>query len=132
MTNIHVDYVQQFIEKFGFDQGFDSLEKLDFAISLITEEYNELLKAREEKDPEELIDALGDMSWLIDKLMLQLNVDPERVRSEIARANLSKERGVKPTRPNSGGFDVIKPEGWVGPDHSQNHGKLDGILRETV
>lgn len=124
-----IQVVRDFVKKFGFDKDFNSLERVDFAVSLITEEYNELLAAREAKDPEEFIDALGDMSWLIDKLMIQLNVDPGRVRNEIGSANLAKVRGTKSTRPNSGGYDVIKPKSWKPPSHKGNHGTLDELFR---
>lgn len=121
--------VKMFIEKFGFDRDFDSIEKIDFALDLISEEYHEVMDAYKERDAEEFVDGLGDLSWLIDKLMLQLEIDPLKVREEIGRANLSKERGIKPGREQSGGFDVIKPRGWKGPNHSDNHGKLDEIFK---
>ena len=124
------DWSRKFVYKFDFHKDFNTLEKLDFAIhGLIMEEVGEMLKAHEEKDAEELIDALGDIAWLCVKLMYQLDVDPYKVFQEIGKANLSKERGIKPGREQSGGFDVIKPKGWKGPDHSKNHGRLDGIYK---
>lgn len=121
-------WVKKFIKKFRFDHDFDE-KKLDFAINvLIREEMNELFDALERRDSEEIVDALGDIVWLCIKLMFQLRISPRKVFDEIGRANLSKERGVKPGRESSGGFDVIKPEGWKGPDHSDNHGILDEIL----
>lgn len=119
--------VKNFIEKFGFDQGFDSLERINFAFDLILEEVQELAAAIYERDPEETVDALGDISWLCDKLMIQLGVDPIIVRNEIGRANMTKERGVKPGREQSHGYDVIKPTGWQPPNHSNNWGKLEEI-----
>jgi predicted HAD superfamily Cof-like phosphohydrolase len=123
------DYIRAFIKKFGFDKDFDSLEKVEFAFDLISEEFEELENALEELNAEEFIDALGDLSWLCNKLMYQLDVDPDRVYSEIGLANLTKERGIKEGREQSGGFDVIKPIGWKSPDHSNNHGKLDDIFK---
>lgn len=123
------EVVQEFIEKFGFNRGFDNKKKLDFAFDLILEEVQELYAAIVEENPEELVDALGDISWLCDKFMLQLEVDPVKVREEIGRANLAKERGVKKGREQSGGFDVIKPEGWIPPNHKGNHGKLNAIFK---
>ena len=36
---------------------------------------------------------------------------------------MEKEVGVKDSRPNPLGLpDLIKPEGWVGPDHADNYG----------
>lgn len=122
--------VKDFIEKFNFNVGFNSRERYDFAIQLIEEEVGELREAFNNSDPEEIVDALGDISWLCDKLMIQSGVDPEKVRAEIGRANLSKERGVKPGREQSGGFDVMKPEGWKAPDHTGNHGNIKEIINE--
>lgn len=124
------DYIKKFVEKFSFKLDKSTpIEKIDFAVrGLILEEVNELLDALDNKDSEEFIDALGDISWLCNKLLIQLDVNPHLVYKEIGEANLSKERGIKPGREQSGGFDVIKPDGWKGPDHSNNHGILDEIF----
>jgi len=124
-----IQVVKDFINKFGFDKDFNKPERIDFAFDLILEEVQELYAAMCEKNAEEIVDALGDISWLCDKLMIQLEVDPEKVRAEIGRANMTKERGIKPGREQSGGYDVIKPEGWKAPDHSDNHGKIDAIYK---
>ena len=51
-----------------------------------------------------------------------------RKNSDIIKANLSKEVGVKESRPNPLGLpDLIKPEGWEAPSHEGNHGKLNDI-----
>lgn len=126
------EYVQMFIKKFGFAEEKMTLDKINFAINgLITEEYNELIEAWNNHDSEEMIDALGDITWLCIKLMYQLNVDPHEVFKQIGKANLSKVRGIKPGREQSGGFDVIKPSNWTGPDHSKNHGDLDEIFSSS-
>ena len=42
---------------------------------------------------------------------------------------MAKEPGVKPGRPNPFGLpDLIKPEGWQGPNHEDNHGNLANAL----
>lgn len=125
-------WVKKFIKKFRFDRDFDSYEKLEFAIDvLIREEFEELIDALRKRNAEGIVDALGDIVWLCIKLMFQLKISPRKVFNEIGRANLSKERGVKPGRESSGGYDVIKPEGWVEPYHYDNHGKLDELLRKS-
>ena len=41
---------------------------------------------------------------------------------------MAKEVGVKEERPNPLGLpDLVKPEGWVNPSHSGNHGILNDI-----
>ena len=47
----------------------------------------------------------------------------------IYEANMSKESGVKPGRPNPFGLpDLIKPADWQGPDHEGNHGDFANAL----
>jgi len=42
---------------------------------------------------------------------------------------MSKEPGVKESRPNPLGLpDLIKPEGWEGPNHEDNHAYLTDII----
>jgi len=44
---------------------------------------------------------------------------------------MAKKTGVKASRPNPLGLpDLIKPEGWVGPDHSDNVGLVNKIFGE--
>ena len=52
-------------------------------------------------------------------------VDAHKAWDEVLKANMSKKVGVKESRPNPLGLpDLIKPEGWVGPDHTGNTGKF--------
>jgi len=131
--------IKDFIKKFGFDKGFNTREKLSFAIDLIEEEVRELRIAFDNNDPEEIVDALGDILWLVLKLMIQLGISPFIVIKEIGRSNMEKIRGVKPGREQSAGFDVIKPvqehvdkglaeKVWTAPNHSGNWGKLAAII----
>lgn len=126
------EHVEKFIEKFNFKKDFNSMERVDFAINtLIAEEMHELEIAFQNSDAEETIDALGDLAWLCIKLMYQLDVDPHKVFDEIGRANITKVRGIKKGRENSGGYDVMKPLEWEAPSHKDNHGRLDEIFETT-
>jgi len=41
---------------------------------------------------------------------------------------MNKEIGIKKERPNPFGLpDLIKPDGWEPPIHTDNHGKLNDI-----
>lgn len=128
MTN----YVEQFVTKFGMklDENDPQAKQkfIDNAKIFIQEEFNELIEAIEHEDIEEIVDALGDIHWLAEKGMIMAGIDYHQVRKEIARANLSKELGVKPGRENAI-KDVIKPEGWIGPNHSNNWGILPNIFK---
>lgn len=126
-----MNYVKEFVNKFGMQidpTDMDAYQKLDDHINIfIREEFKELLEAWKEGNKEEIVDALGDLSWHCDKAFEMLKIDGNKVREEIGRANLSKEIGVKPGREDAK-LDVIKPKGWVGPSHKGNYGVLDEII----
>lgn len=114
--------------KYGmFDEKMDR-EKLVFRFSLLIEEVNELQLALQQEDSEEVVDALVDIIVIAAGTLQLLKVNGDVAWKEVYRANNQKKRGVKSTRPNSGGFDLVKPDGWKGPNHSDNLGSLDEIF----
>ena len=125
----NVDFIKDndgFQKKYGFDSADKNYDYLKFRIeSLLTEEFNETINAYKGKDSEELVDGLIDMLVIIFGTLSLFDIDINKAWNEVYRANMSKVRGVKPGREESGGVDVYKPEGWTGPDHSDNHGKFD-------
>ena len=101
---------------------------LEFRIDFLREELDETEAALVSMDSEEIVDGLIDLCVVAIGTLDAFGVDPYKAWDEILRANLSKEVGVKPQRPNPMGLpDLIKPEDWEGPDHSNNHGKLNNI-----
>ena len=55
-------------------------------------------------------------------------IDAYKAWDQVHQANMSKEVGVKKERPNPLGLpDLVKPEGWINPSHSGNHGLLNNI-----
>ena len=101
---------------------------LAFRLECCQEELDETKNALDNQDPEEIVDGLIDLCVVAIGTLDAFGVDPYKAWDEILRANLSKEVGVKPERPNPMGLpDLIKPEDWEGPDHSDNHGKLNNI-----
>ena len=114
--------------KYGmFDKPMDR-EKLVFRFSLLIEEVNELQAALQQEDSEEIVDALIDIIVISSGTLQLLKVNGDQAWKEVYRTNNQKKRGVKSTRPNSGGFDLVKPAGWKGPNHSDNLGSLDEIF----
>ena len=109
--------------------NIDNLRKyLEFRIDFLREELDETEAALVSMDSEEIVDGLIDLCVVAIGTLDAFGVDPYKAWDEILRANLSKEVGVKPERPNPMGLpDLIKPEDWEGPDHSDNHGKLNNI-----
>lgn len=119
-----VDDIRAFIVKFGFDKDDFDMDKLEFRLSLLTEEFVETQRAHGSKDAEELVDGLIDIIVIAIGTLVLAGVDVDVAWNSVMTANMTKVRGVKKGREGSGGFDVVKPKGWKGPDHSENHGKL--------
>jgi len=112
-------------------QKFDSVMLrtfLRFRLDFLHEELGETEKASQTGiplDSEEVVDGLIDLCVVAIGTLDALGVDPYAAWDEVHKANMAKEVGVKESRPNPLGLpDLIKPEGWVGPDHSDNHGDL--------
>lgn len=120
-----------FQKKFGFDAEPLDYAKLAFRLSLLTEEMAETASAFANMDSEEWVDGHIDLIVVALGNLHLAGVDIEKAWKEVFRANMSKVRGVKPGRENSGGFDVMKPEGWVAPSHKDNHGVLDEVFKTT-
>ena len=112
-------------------QKFDSVMLrtfLRFRLDFLHEELQETEKAAQSGiplDPEEVVDGLIDLCVVAIGTLDALGVDPHEAWNEVHKANMTKEVGVKPSRPNPLGLpDLIKPEGWVGPSHDGNYGYL--------
>lgn len=115
--------------KYGFDQLPLTKEQLNFKASCLLEELSELMTAINVlNDADETVDALVDISVFAIGILFNAGVDVREAFTEVMKANLKKERGVKPTRPNSGGIDLVKPAGWKAPHHYNNLGKFEEIL----
>lgn len=121
---------KNFQSKYGFDSEPITDEKLSFRMSLLHEEFKETWDAYEKGDAEEWVDGHIDLLVIALGNLHLAGVDIDKAWNEVFRANMSKVRGIKPGREESGGFDVMKPLGWEGPDHSDNHGKLDDIFKK--
>lgn len=124
-----IDDSLQMQKKFGMLDGELTRDKLRFRImSLQKEEMDELIIAFNSNNAEEVVDALIDTIVIALGTLQIFKVDAQKAWTEVWKANMAKERGVKSTRPESGGFDLVKPEGWKPPTHQGNHGVLDEVL----
>ena len=116
--------VREAVEKMDKDQ---LLEFLAFRLRFLEEELNETRRASgvQQRDNEEIVDGLIDLCVVAIGTLDAFDVDSYKAWDEVLKANMSKEVGVKESRPNPLGLpDLIKPEGWVGPDHTGNTGKF--------
>ena len=101
---------------------------LEFRINFLREELDETQKAFAESDPEEIVDGLIDLCVVAIGTLDAYGINPYTAWDQVLKANMNKEVGVKPERPNPLGLpDLIKPEGWEAPSHEGNHGKFNDI-----
>ena len=129
MTTNWVADIKEMHHHYNLDaelQAFTPEQKkqfLKFRALHLQEELDEL-KANLD-NPEEVVDALIDLCVLSISTLDAYGVDAHKAWDEVLQSNMIKEPGIKPGRPNPLGLpDLIKPEGWVGPSHEGNHGRL--------
>lgn len=123
--------------KFGVKEWFeknkddkDLMRKyLQFRLLMCQEELHETMQATNSGDAEEVVDGLIDLCVFAIGTLDVFGVDANKAWDEIYRANMAKEAGVKPGRPNPYGLpDLLKPSRWQPPKHTNNHGNLDVAL----
>jgi len=112
------------------DTDWQRLNKfLEFRIKFLQEELGETANAVKNKDAEEIVDGLIDLCVVAIGTLDAFGVDAYKAWDEVHNANMAKERGIKESRPNPLGLpDLIKPEGWNGPEHNDNTGNLPHAL----
>tara|TARA_B100001287_G_scaffold273819_2_gene277977 strand:+ start:35 stop:529 length:495 start_codon:yes stop_codon:yes gene_type:complete len=133
-----VNDMYQMHEKYGVHEWIENnkdntelmAQFLEFRLNFLQEELNETRAAALiDKDPEEIVDGLIDLCVIAIGTLDAFNVAAHDAWQEVLKANMSKEVGVKETRPNPLGLpDLIKPEGWQGPSHRGNHGYLGNAV----
>lgn len=134
MKTWHED-VREMYEKFGMlDWVNDQIELgrgdklyklLEFRLNFLDEELLEARKAFAAENRAEIVDAMIDMCVIAIGTLELFGVDAQRAWEEVHSANMSKRPGVKPGRPNPLGLpDLMKPSGFVSPNHSDNVGAL--------
>lgn len=102
---------------------FPSKDVIEFRQKFLQEELDEFKLACEEGNMEKAIDALLDLSYVINGTALLFGINPQcwsECWDEVHRANMSKVRvsGADDARSKRGhSLDVVKPAGWKGPDH---------------
>lgn len=120
--------------KFGVREAISKLsanhlkEYLEFRIRFLQEELDEMKHAAKNNDSEEIVDALIDLCVVAIGTLDAYGVNAYKAWDEVHAANMSKEVGIKASRPNPLGLpDLVKPEGWKAPSHQGNHGLVAKI-----
>tara|TARA_A100001515_G_C4586298_1_gene214604 strand:- start:677 stop:1084 length:408 start_codon:yes stop_codon:yes gene_type:complete len=134
MSNNWVKDIAEMHTKYGTNKAVRSMGKSDlrsflhFRVNFLQEELDELKKATHRGipvDQPEVVDALIDLCVVAIGTLDAFDVDAYKAWDIVHEANMSKEVGIKESRPNPLGLpDLIKPEGWVSPDHKDNTGLL--------
>jgi predicted HAD superfamily Cof-like phosphohydrolase len=156
MSKDWVQDISDMHQKFGVNEWFEKNkhdeylmnEYLKFRLNMCLEELLETAEAAgfyledngydfaitgegANKDPEEIVDGLIDLSVFAIGTLDTFNVDAHEAWDEVYEANIVKEVGVKEGRPNKWGMpDLIKPSlaehgfEWQPPSHEGNHGDL--------
>jgi predicted HAD superfamily Cof-like phosphohydrolase len=122
--------------KFGFHEAVAEMDPeklrkmLEFRLRFLQEELDE---AKSAQSAEDIVDAMIDLCVVAIGTLDAYNVDSQEAWSRVHDANMAKERGIKPERPNPLGLpDLVKPEGWVAPSHEGNHGLLAQVDYEKL
>ena len=98
---------------------------MEFRIKMMQEELDETKEAFDKKDAEEMVDGIIDLCVFAIGTLEVFGVDANKAWDEVYKANMSKEVGIKQGRPNPLGLpDLVKPKGWKGPSHEDNHGNI--------
>lgn len=99
---------------------------LDFRIKFLEEELTEL---KEATNADDVVDALVDLCVVAIGTLDAYDVDAHEAWERVHKANIVKQPGIKPERPNPLGLpDMIKPDGWQAPTHADNVGLLAKIF----
>lgn len=99
---------------------------LTFRLMFLQEELTETFTATNNLDAPEIVDGLIDLIVVAAGTLDAFEIDGKKAWKEVYKANMAKEVGVKPSRPNPLGLpDLIKPEGWQAPNHDDNVGILN-------
>lgn len=139
MSDVWVNDIADMHTKFGVREWVrakvaagdtESLKKfMQFRISFLAEELQETTLAFEQGNAEEIVDGLIDLCVVAIGTLDAFGADATSAWNDVHRANMSKEPGVKASRPNPLGLpDLIKPEGWQGPLHTNRHGDISSLF----
>ena len=103
---------------------------LAFRLDFLEEEFEETQAAFFKNDSKEVVDGLIDLIVIAIGTLDLFKCDADVVWDKIHHSNMAKEPGANKSRKNPFGLpDMVKPEGWVGPNITkENCGILPDIL----
>ena len=111
-------FMKTFSQEVKTEPSFSSEKINNLRISLIDEELSELKKAMEEKNLEEVIDALTDILYVTYGAGHAFGVNLDESFDEVQRSNMSKlDKNKKPIYNDEG--KVMKGPNYFKPDFSR-------------
>lgn len=115
--------VLAFHQKFGVpmpqEPSFLGSEAFGFRLNFMQEELNEFYDDHTAGDMLKAADALVDLVYVTIGTALMMGLPWPRLWEEVQRANMAKERATSAGQSKRcTALDVIKPLGWIPPDHS--------------
>lgn len=120
--------------KYGVKEAVANFDKekfqkfLEFRINFLQEELDELKTAQNADD---VVDALIDLCVVAIGTLDAYNVNSYLAWDRVHAANMTKEVGIKASRPNKLGLpDLIKPDGWEAPQHFDNIGLFKVVFEQ--
>jgi len=125
--------MQDMHAKFGVNTVIRGLDKaklaafIQFRIKFLQEELDEMIVS---DNGDDTVDALIDLCVVAIGTLDALDVNAYTAWDRVLTANMTKEIGIKASRPNPLGLpDLIKPEGWIAPSHADNVGLLSKVQK---
>jgi len=133
INNMHLkfgvhDWVKTRIEAKDF---YSLHEFLQFRMRFLDEELNETKEAIKHRHADDIVDGLIDLCVVAIGTLDMMGVDANRSWNRVHRANMAKHIGQKDSRPNDLGLpDLVKPDDWMAPDHTDNVGNTEEFIRK--
>lgn len=125
--------VGEFHRKFGLRYGHKgdfgpteiSDELMQFRIDFLQEELAEFIEASVIMDHAGMADALVDLVYVALGTAHMFGYPWYQLWEDVQRANMAKVRATEASQSaRNTAFDVVKPEGWRGPDTSEILGSV--------
>lgn len=115
--------VIHFHQKFGVpvaaEASFLNPEAYGFRVKFLQEELDEFREAHSNGDMHGAADALVDLAYVVHGTAHMMGLPWPMLWMEVQRANITKVRATDASQSKRGtALDIIKPAGWVAPDHT--------------
>lgn len=116
--NFHQRFDLDNVTHHGAGPRETSKELMDFRIKFMYEELQEFEEGYAEGDEAKMADALIDLAYVVFGTAHLKGYPWQALWEDVQSANMRKVRAANDGSDSKRGssFDVVKPEGWVGPD----------------